>query len=394
MKVIANARIETVSGAAIPCGGVLVDGTKIAAVGDHLGAPEGTEVIEARGLTLTPGLIDAHTHLATWTEAALYGLYDYNEMTNPITPDLRIMDAVYPLDPNIAEARTGGVTCVQTLPGSANLIGGQGAILKLKDTHVVDEMIVKAPSCMKAALGENPVRVYKTNGHKAPTTRMANAAVMRTALQNARNYMEKKKYYDAKAEHTESFETKLDMEALAMVLRGEIPLSVHCHRSDDICTATRIAEEFGVRFTIEHCTEGHLIAPWLAEHSVKAAVGPTFTAAEKLELKNKTWDTLPVLRDAGVHVCIITDHPVIPLYGLILCASLAHKAGLSEAEALRAVTLSGAEHLGIDDRTGSIDAGKDADLVLWSGNPLDSRSRVMMTMIDGKVEHSVPGLCS
>ena len=387
MKLIVNAKVERVSGAPLPCGAVLVDGAKIAAVGDHLGAPAGTEIIEARGLTLTPGLIDAHTHIATWTEAALYGLYDYNEMTNPVTPDLRILDAVYPLDPNIAEARSGGVTCVQTLPGSANVIGGQGAIIKLKETHVVDHMLVKAPSCMKAAFGENPVRVYKANGNKTPTTRMGNAAVMRGALQTARTYMNKKDFYEAQQERKDSFDVKLDMEALCMVLRGEIPLSVHAHRCDDICTAARIAEEFGIGFTIEHCTEGHLIAPWLAEHHVRAAVGPTFTGAEKLELKNKSWDTLAVLRDAGVHLCIITDHPVIPLYGLILCASLAHRSGLTEAEALRAVTLSGAEHLGIDDRVGSIDAGKDADLVLWDTDPLDSRAHVVMTMIDGKVEY-------
>jgi len=384
MKLIVNARVLPVSAAPIENGAVLVDGTKIAGVGEHLGAPEGTEIVDARGLTLTPGLVDAHTHITTSDEMELYGMDDTNEMTNPVTPGLNILDSIYVRDKNVAESREkGGVTCVQTLPGSANVIGGTGAIIKLKQASVVDEMLVKSPSCMKAALGENPIRVYKENGRRTPTTRMGNAYTMRKALQDARNYLEKKKY----RKDGEAFETNLDMEALALVLDRKIKLSVHSHRADDICTAVRIAEEFGLDFTIEHCTEGQFIAPWLAAHHVKAAVGPTFGVPVKPELRHQSWETLLALRDAGVHICILTDHPVIPLYGQILSASLAARAGLTEAEALRCVTLSSAEHLGIEDRVGSIDAGKDADLVLWNGNPLDTRCHPVMTMIDGKAEY-------
>ncbi|MGN0838000.1 MAG: amidohydrolase [Pyramidobacter sp.] len=384
MKLIINARVLPVSGAPMDNAAVLVDGTKIAGVGDHLGAPADAEIIDARGLTLTPGLVDAHTHITTSEEEELYGLEDINDMTNPVTAGMRIQDSIYTRDRNIAESREkGGVTTVQTLPGSANVIGGQGAIIKLKKACVMDEMLVKSPSCMKAALGENPIRVYKENGHRTPTTRMGNAYIMRKALTDARNYMEKKKC----RKPGEAFETNLDMEALSLVLDRKIKLSVHSHRADDICTAIRIAEEFGLDYTIEHCTEGQFIIPWLLKHHVKAAVGPTFGVAVKPELRNQGWETLVKLTKAGVHTCIITDHPVIPLYGLIVSASLAARAGLTEAEALRCVTLSGAEHLGIEDRVGSIEKGKDADLVLWNGNPLDTRFHPVMTMIDGSVEY-------
>lgn len=385
MQLIVNATVKTVSGPTLENSAVLVDGTRIAGVGDHLGAPDGTPVIDARGMVLTPGMVDAHTHITTSEENELYGMSDINDMTDPVTPGLRIADSIYVKDKNIAISREGGVTCVQTLPGSANVIGGQGAIIKLKKASVAEEMIMKSPSCMKAALGENPIRVYKENGHRLPTTRMGNAYVMRQALTDARNYLEKKRLNKADS----PFEVKLAMEALALVVERKIKLSVHSHRADDIATAVKIAEEFGLDFTIEHCTEGQFIAPWLAEHHVKAAVGPTFGVAVKPELRHQSWDTLIALHKAGVHCCIITDHPVIPLYGLMMSASLAARNGLTDDEALRCVTLSGAEHLGIDDRVGSIEEGKDADLVLWNGDPLDIRHKPVMTMIDGKIEYNV-----
>lgn len=388
MKLIVNARVLPVSGDPMEDAAVLVDGSKIVGVGRHLGSPADAQVIDARGLTLTPGLVDAHTHITTSEEMELYGMEDINDMTMPVTAAMRIQDSIYTRDKNVAESREkGGVTTVQTLPGSANVMGGQGAIIKLKKACVLDDMLVKSPSCMKAALGENPIRVYKERGYKTPTTRMGNAYILRKALTDARNYLEKKKYRKA----NEAFETNLDLEAIALVLERKIKLSVHSHRADDICTAIRIAEEFGLDFTIEHCTEGQFIVPWLAEHHVKAAVGPTFGVAVKPELRNQGWETLVKLTHGGVHTCIITDHPVIPLYGLIVSASLASRAGLTDAEALRCVTLSAAEHLGIASRVGSIDAGKDADLVLWNGDPLDTRSHPVMTMIDGKVEYDAMG---
>ena len=385
LVLIYNAKVVPVSAAPIADGAVLVDGGRIAAVGRHLGAPDGAETLDARGMVLTPGLIDAHTHVGTAEENSTYGLYDYNEKTNPVTPALRIADAIYPREKNIALARDkGGVTCAQTLPGSSNVLCGSGAVIKLKDAATVDEMLVRSPSCMKAALGENPIRIYKGNGNRTPTTRMGNAYLLRKALQDARDYADKKR---SRAPQ-EPFSADLDMEALLPVLERKIKLSVHAHRSDDICTAVRIAEEFGLDFTIEHCTEGKYIADYLAQHGVKAAFGPTFGVSSKPETRNKDWETLLALARAGVHTCIITDHPVIPLYGLATAAAWASREGLSDAQALRCITLSAAEHLGLDGRIGSIEPGKDADLVLWSGDPLDVRSRPMMVMIDGKTEHS------
>ncbi len=384
MKAIVNARIEPVEGPLIPCGAVLIDQGRILDLGDRLEIPQGAETVEARGLTVTPGLIDAHTHIGSCPEGSHYDMTDENDMTSPVTAQVRIIDSVYPFDRAFSEARAAGITCVQTLPGSGNVIGGTGAVLKTWGT-VADEMALKAPSCLKAALGENPISVYKGR-NQLPSTRMGNAAVLRTALQEGRNYLETKSVWKA-GQDQEAFETKLDMEILASTLERRLTLSVHAHRADDIATAVRIAKEFGLRLTVEHCTEGHLIAPWLAKQSLSVALGPCISSRSKPELANQTWQNIPALRDAGVHFCLITDHPVIPLYSLILTASLASKAGLTDREALRAVTLSAAEHLGLQYRLGSIKPGKDADLVLWDGDPLDSRSQAVMTLIDGEIRH-------
>ncbi|EEX49294.1 MULTISPECIES: amidohydrolase [Jonquetella] len=384
LKLIYNVTVEPVDRPTIKDGMVLVRDGKILSVGQNVSAPEGTERIDGHGGILTPGLVDAHTHIGSCPEGMHYSMTDENEMTSPVTPQVRIIDSVYPFDRAFVEARSGGVTTVQTLPGSGNVIGGRGAVLKTVGT-VVDQMAVKAESCMKAALGENPIGVYKER-HAIPSTRMGNAAVMRTALQDAKNYMDGKKRNAAKEESDrDAWEVKLDMEELALVLERRINFSVHAHRADDICTAVRIAKEFDLKLTIEHCTEGHMIAPYLAACGVKAACGPALSTRTKPELDNQTWRNMSVLRDAGVHFCIITDHPVIPLYSLILNASLAANAGLTKAEALRAVTLSGAEHLDLQDRLGSITEGKDADLVLWNGDPLDSLSSVDFTMIGGEI---------
>lgn len=365
---------------------LFVDGGKIADVVAGLDPQGADEVIDASKLVVTPGLIDAHTHIGTYCEGFPAEMEDANDMVNPVAPQLRILDAIYQDDTAFADALAGGVTCVQTLPGSGNVIGGQGAVIKTATSRggrklVVEEMLVRAPSSMKAALGENPVRVYKEKG-KLPNTRMGSAALMRQALVDADNYRNKLRQAQAKGE---AGERCLMHEALLPVLSGELPLCVHAHRCDDIATAVRIGREFGIRYTVEHCTEGHLIAPFLAENRVMAAVGPTLTGKPKLELRNKTWDTPLVLLQAGVHFCMITDHPIIPIEHLSVCASLAVRAGLPRDAAIRAVTLSGAEHLGLADRIGSIKKGKDADLVVWDGDPLDARSSAVVVMIDGEV---------
>jgi imidazolonepropionase-like amidohydrolase len=359
---------------------VVLNGGKITEVGEDIPVPGEAETFDLAGCVVTPGLIDAHMHIGTFNEGFPEDESDGNEMTDPLTPQLRVLDALYPDDTAFSDALAGGVTCVQSLPGSANVIGGQGIIVKTRP-DVVERMTVMAPSAMKAALGENPKRVY-TAQKKTPQTRMGIAALMRKAFVDARNYRDK---MEAAGIKKEPFDRDLGMEALLPVLDRKLPLRVHCHRMDDIQTAVRIAEEFDLDYTLEHCTEGHKIASWLMEKKARAAVGPTLSAKTKIELRNKTWNTPKILWENGVHFCIITDHPVVPIEHLSVCASLAVRAGLPEEEALKAITLYAAEHLGIADRVGSIEAGKDADVAVWNGEPLDSRSRVLKTFVDGQL---------
>lgn len=380
MKAIINARLETVSNGTIERGTILIDGKKILSINDKVEVPENAEIYDAEGMTITPGLIDAHTHIGACPDGMPYSMTDENDMTDPTTPQLRILDSVYPFDEAFKEARMGGITSLQILPGSGNVIGGQGAVFKTTG-RVVDDMLVMAPSCMKAALGENPIGVYKEK-NQMPSTRMGNAACMRKTIQEAVNYLEQKEHAMNKKEK-EPFEIKLDMEAMIPVIKKEMPLRIHCHRADDIATAIRISEEYDLNITLEHCTEGHLITDYLVEKKAMAAVGPTLSTRPKIELKNMTWDTLRVFAEKGIHFCMITDHPVIPVQSLLLCATLAHKAGLTKDQALRAITLSAAEHLGLEKQMGSLEEGKDADLVVWGGDPFDARTEAVMTMING-----------
>ena len=385
MKAIINGKIETVGNGTIEGGTILINGGKILSISREADIPENAEIFDAAGMTITPGLIDAHTHIGACPDGMPYSMTDENDMTDPSTPQLRILDSVYPFDEAFKEARAGGVTALQILPGSGNVIGGQGAVFKTAG-NVIDDMLVMAPSGMKAALGENPIGVYKEK-NQMPSTRMGNAACMRKTLQEAVNYMAQKEHAMNK-EEKEPFEIKLDMEAMIPVIKKEIPLRVHCHRADDIATAIRIAEEYDLKLTLEHCTEGHLIADHLAGKKAVAAVGPTLSTRPKIELKNMTWDTLRIFAEKKIHFCIITDHPVIPVQSLLLCATLAHKAGLTRDQALRAITLSAAEHLGLEDRLGSLENGKDADLVIWGGDPFDVRTEAVMTLINGKEVYS------
>jgi imidazolonepropionase-like amidohydrolase len=379
-KYLVGGTVLTGTGESLKGAAVVLDGGKIAEVGREISVPEGAKVFDLRGKIVTPGLIDAHVHMGTFNEGFPEGFSDGNEKVEPLTPQLRVLDALYPDDTSFPDALAGGVTCVQSLPGSANVIGGQGMIVKTKP-DVVEGMTVLAPSAMKAALGENPIRVY-TAMKKAPNTRMGVAALMREAFVKAQNYRAKMEAAKAKKD---AFDRDLGMESLLPVLDRKLTLRVHCHRVDDIQTAVRIAEEFNLDFTLEHCTEGHKIAPWLAQKKVRAAVGPTLATKSKIEVRNKTWDTPRILWENGVHFCIITDHPVVPIEHLSVYASLAVRAGLPAEEALKGVTLYAAEHLGIADRVGSIEKGKDADIAVWDGEPLDSRSRVVQTFVNGQL---------
>ncbi len=331
---------------------------KIAEIAPSLAPAEGEEIFEAEGLRVYPGLIDAHSHIGLDD----YGIgspgQDYNEYNDPVTPQLRAVDSFYPHDLAIPHALRAGVTTVCAGPGSSNVLGGTFVAVKLHG-NCVDDMLVKESAAMKCAFGENPKRCY---GSKGVSARMTVAAKLRETLFKAREYMEKLDAAGDDPSKRPGFDMKY--EALLPVMRGEIPLKAHAHRADDICTAIRIAKEFGVKLTIEHCTEGHLIVDELVRAGYPVAVGPSLTSASKSELLYKTFATPGILAKAGLSVSIITDAPVIPQEYLPLCAGLAVKAGMDPFDALCAITINPAKHIGIEDRVGSIEVGKDADLVL------------------------------
>lgn len=380
MILIENARIFTMEDELVEEGSILIENGKIKEVGKNIGRPEGAELIDAGGRMLTPGFIDAHCHLGMFEDAIGFEGDDGNEATDPVTPELRAIDAINPMDKTFQEAYQGGVTTAVTGPGSANVIGGSFSAIKTYG-HRIDDMILKTSVAMKIAFGENPKRVYDGKD-ETPSTRMATAAILRETLFKAKDYIEKKEDEDS-SKHPD-FDMK--MEALIPVIKKEIPLKAHAHRADDIFTAIRIAREFDLDITLDHCTEGHLIADDLAKEGLNAIVGPSFGERSKFELKNLTFKTPKVLTEKGVKVAITTDSPVTPLEYLALCAGLAHRAGLDEMEALKAITINPAEIIGIDDRVGSIKAGKDADIVIFDKNPLKNiDSQTFMTIIDGKV---------
>lgn len=380
MKAIKGGTVYTMKGEVIEGGTVLVEGDKIAKVGKDLSIPEGCEVIDATGKYVFPGFIDAHSHVGIFEEGVGEIGEDGNEMTDPVTPHLRALDAVSPEDKAFDDAVKGGVTCVFTGPGSANVIGGQSIAVKTYG-RVIDKMVVKAPAGLKVAFGENPKRVYGQQ-KKMPSTRMGTAALLREALTKAKNYLEKKKIAMEKGEF---FEKDLKMEVLCDVLEKKIPLRAHAHRAFDIMTAIRIAKEFDVHIVIEHCTEGHLIADELAELGVPAVVGPSLTSRSKIELKDLSFRTAGILANRGVKVAIMTDHPVIPVQYLNVCAGLAVREGMKVEDALAAITINAAEIIGIQDRVGSLEEGKDADIVVWDGFPLEVMSKPKLVIIDGKV---------
>lgn len=356
---------------------LLADG-KIAAIGSGLTAPADAAVFDADGLEVYPGFVDAHTHIGLDGYGIGYEGCDYNEMNDIWTPQLRAIDGINPRDPSLADARRAGVTCVCTGPGSANVLGGTFLAMKTVGDRV-DKMVVRDPVAMKCAFGENPKRCYRD---KCDSTRMSTAAFLRGALMQARDYGVRKQAANGDITKMPAYNQKL--EALLPVLAREIPLKAHAHQANDIFTALRIAREFNLRLTLEHVTEGHLIADELAgEKDVPMAVGPSLTFASKFELQNKSWATPAVLTAVGCHVSIITDSSVIPQQYLPLCAGMAIKAGMDPFDALKAITLNPAEHIGVADRVGSLEAGKDADLVITAGSPFEVLTEVKAVYIDG-----------
>ncbi len=353
---------------------ILVEDGRIKAIGEHLETEEGVQIVEAEGLHVYPGFVEAHGHIGLDG----YEGMDYNELNDIVSPQLRGIDGVKPMDAAFSKAAEAGVTCVCVGPGSANVLGGTFVTIKTVGRRVED-MVVRDNVAMKCAFGENPKRVYR---EKKDSSRMSTAALLRETLFKTREYLEKKEAAGDDPTKKPAFDMKL--EALIPVIKGEMPLKAHAHAAEDIFTALRIAREFGVKITLEHVTEGHLIVEELAKENVPLAVGPTLTSASKYELRNKSWTTPGVLAAAGCQVSIITDSPVIPQEYLPLCAGLAVQAGMDPFAALQAITINPARHAGIADRVGSIEVGKDADLVITDGCPFEVSTKVRHVFIEGK----------
>ena len=361
---------------------ILAENGKIKAIGENLTLPEDCEVLDAAGLNVFPGFVDAHTHIGLDGYGIGYEGRDYNEMNDICCPQLRAIDGINPMDPTFTMARNAGVTTVCTGPGSANVLGGTFTAIKTVGRRVED-MIVKAEVAMKCAFGENPKRCYQG---KCDSSRMTTAYYLRNALASAKDYKARKDAANGDAAKMPKYDMK--MEALLPVLEKKIPLKAHAHQANDFFTALRIAREFDVNITLEHVTEGHLVVEELAEENVPLAVGPTLTHATKFELQNKSWETPGVLAKAGCSVSIITDSTVIPQQYLPLCAGMAVKAGMDPFDALKAITINPARHIGVADRVGSLEVGKDADIVLTDGCPFEVMTQVKAVLIDGRVVHS------
>ena len=382
MLLIINGKIKPIVGEELRCGAVLIgDDGKIIRVAPSIDAPEGCTVIDAGGRLVTPGCVEAHCHVGIDNEAVGWEGMDYNEIVDPVTPQMRAIDAIYPQDEGLRKALAGGVTTACSGPGSANVVGGTFAAIKLAGNRI-DNMIVKNPAAMKCAMGENPKRCYGQNGKKAPMTRMGIAALLRELLFKTRRYMQ-----DRAEGRNPAFDMKL--EAMIPVLEKKIPLKCHAHRADDILTIIRIAKEFDVRLTLDHCTDGACIADELGEEGYPAFVGPSLGSKTKVELASKSFKTPGILHRAGVKVSIITDAPVIPLENLPMCAGLAVQEGLPMEEGWRAITINPAEALEIADRVGSLEPGKDGDVVIWTADPLTTiGGHAWMTVVEGKIVYS------
>lgn len=378
---VINAKIHTMEDQIIPNGYITVEGGKITDVGEMAGfTVSSSDILDINGAGVYPGFVDAHSHLGMWEDGLGFEGDDGNEATDPSTPHLRGIDAVNPMDHCFEEAYRAGVTTVVTGPGSSNPVAGQLAAIKTYGNRI-DDIIVKEPLAIKFALGENPKGIYHGK-NETPETRMATAAIIREQLYKAKKYLEDKQ----KASEDEDFdEPDYDMkcEALLPLLQGEIKAHFHAHRADDIYTAIRLAREFKLKYVLIHCTEGHLIADKLHAEGVDAVIGPLLCERSKPELRNLTPKTAAVLNERSVPFAICTDHPVIPIQYLPLTAGLAVREGLPYEEALKAITINPARICGLGDRIGSIKPGKDADLLVFDGDPLSVYTTPKMVFVNG-----------
>ena len=376
--------IKTMAGKDIADGYIRTENGRIKEIGKRKGAairPEnGERVIEVRDGLILPGLIEAHCHMGITEEKKGMEGDDCNETVDPLTPYLRAVDAVNTMDAAFDDAVRAGITSAMIGPGSSNVVGGQFAFLKTRGRRV-DDLVVKAPAAMKVAFGENPKVNYSGQG-KSPSTRMAIAAMLREELTKAVSYARQKK---TAADKGEDFQEDFRMECWLPVLRREIPLKAHVHRVDDIFTAVRIAKEFNLKMTLDHCSEGHLIAEELAGEGFPAIVGPDLASRSKIEVQNMAFKTVGILNQAGVMTAITTDHPVSLIQSLPLCAGLAVKSGLPLEEGYKAITIHPAIICGVEARVGSLEVGKDADIAIFSGNPMEVFTETLYTIIDGRV---------
>lgn len=388
MILIKNANLISMADINYEIVDILVDNGKIQKIGklkekDY----KNVEVIDAKGNYVTPGLVDPHCHIGLVEEGIGFEGLDVNETTDPVYPELRAIDGVKPQDMAFADALQAGVTTVCTGPGSANVIGGTFTIIKTYG-KTVDDMVVVKESAMKMALGENPKRTYNGKS-KSPITRMASAAFIREALFKAKAYKEKLDKYSSELKNNKEGtkpEFNLKLEALSRVFSG-LPVKIHAHQQDDIVTAVRIMEEFNLKGTIEHGTEGYLIPEYLKEHNIKLIIGPTLGSKTKYELRNKTFKAAKVLKDNNIEFAIMTDHPVIHSANALTQVGLFVREGLSELDGLKAVTISAAKINNIDDRVGSIEVGKDADIVIWDNHPLHYLTKTLYVLVNGKIAY-------
>ena len=373
MIALTNGRLYTIDNGIIEQGTILLDGAKIAAVGTDVAIPAEAQVIDVEGRIVTPGFIDAHTHIGIDEEIHQPIGDDCNEMTEPNTAELRAMDAINYRDLSFQDAVKAGITTVMITPGSANVFGGLIAVMKTAG-RTYKEMLLNGEAGLKMAFGENPKRVYGEKD-KTPSTRMATMAIARQGFYEAKEYLKKSE---------EDREFSLQTEHIAKALDGGIPVRAHAHRADDIMTAIRLRDEFHLDLVVEHCTDGHLIVDELKEAGVPVAVGPSLSNRAKVEMENVTFRTPGVLASAGIDVAIITDAPCTPIQYLPICAGMAMREGMTEEDAFKALTIVPAKILKVDDRLGSLTAGKDADVVVWNNHPMEIMGRPEMVFVSGK----------
>lgn len=366
-----NAHIYPITSKPIHCGDILIEDGKISKIKTKIPTDSTTKIIDCNGYYLLPGFIDTHTHLGLYDEGTGWAGNDANETIDPMSPHVRAIDGVYPLDPAFSDAIKHGITTAHVMPGSANVIGGTTSVIKTFGKNI-EKMIAQETAGLKIALGENPKRIH-SQGNNDSITRMGIMGMLREKFKEA-------KYCDNP--------DSLRIAPIVMALKREIPVRIHAHRADDIISAVRFAEEFNLDLRIEHCTEGHLIAEELQGIGLKVSVGPTLTRRSKVELKNKSWKTYQELSEYGVEVSITTDHPYTPIQYLNVCAAIATREGLPEQKALEGITILPARNLRLDKKIGSIEVGKEADLVLWSHHPFHFLSKPKWTMIKGTIVYS------